>query len=103
MMVLRYPVTFAMLALLLAFLYTVLPDRDGRPDRRSLATGAAVGAAAWYLATAGFRFYIEHVKDYDRAYGFVAAVIVLLLWLYLTAYATLFGCEVVVALEGRRR
>lgn len=101
-MVLRYPLTFAMLALLLAFLYTVLPDRDQRPDWSALIAGAAVGAAVWYLATAGFRFYIEHVKDYDHAYGFVGAVIVLLLWLYLAAYATLFGCEVVAVLDGRR-
>jgi len=102
MTILRYPLTFGMLALLLAFLYSVLPDRDRRPDPKALAAGATVGAAVWYLATAGFRFYIEHVKDYDRAYGFVAAVIVLLLWLYLAAYAALFGCEVMAVLERRR-
>jgi membrane protein len=99
----RYPLTFMLLALLLAFLYSVLPDRRRPPGTGALAAGALVGAAVWYLATAGFRFYIEHVKDYDRAYGFVAAVIVLLLWLYLAAYAALIGCEVVAALEGRRQ
>jgi membrane protein len=101
--VVRYPLTFVLLALLLAFLYSVLPDRPRRPELGSLAAGALVGAAVWYLATAGFRFYIEHVKDYDHAYGFVGAVIVLLLWLYLAAYAALIGCEVVAALEARRR
>ena len=102
LVLLRYPLTFAMLALLLAVLYSVLPDRDRPPQGSSLAAGAVVGAAVWYLATAGFRFYIEHVKNYDHAYGFVGAVIVLLLWLYLAAYAALFGCEVVAVLDGRR-
>ena len=73
-----------------------------RPSR--LASSAAlVGTAVWFLATMGFDQYISHVKDYGRLYGFVGAVIVLLLWLYLTAYAILFGAQVAAVLEQHRR
>lgn len=100
--VLRYPLAFVLLSLLMFLFYSVLPDRDQRRAGRPLAIGAVVGAAVWYAATIGFRLYITHFKDYDRAYGFVGAVIVLLLWLYLTAYAVLIGGEVAAVLEERR-
>ena len=101
--VVRFPLAFVLLSIFMFLCYSVLPDRDQRRLGRPLAIGALVGAAVWYAATIGFRLYITHFKDYDRAYGFVGAVIVLLLWLYLTAYAVLFGGEVAAVLEQRRR
>jgi membrane protein len=101
--VLRYPLAYALLSLLMLLVYWVLPDRDQRRATSSVVTGSLVGAAVWFLATVGFDQYITHVKDYGRLYGVVGAVIVLLLWLYLTAYAILFGGQVAAVLEQHRR
>ena len=100
--VLRYPLVYVMLTLMLSLIYYALPDRDQSRARRAITLGALAGAGVWFVATIGFRFYITHIKHYGHTYGFVGAVIVLLLWLYLTAYAVLIGGEVAAAVEERR-
>ena len=98
---LRYPLVYAMLTLLLSLIYYTLPNLDQSRSGRAITLGAVVGTAVWFVATIGFRFYISHFRNYGRTYGFVGAVIVLLLWLFLTAYAILFGGEVAAVAEAR--
>jgi membrane protein len=64
-----------------------------------VAVGAVVGAALWVLGTLGFRLYVVTFASYSATYGFVGGIIVLLLWLYLTALVILFGGEVAATLE----
>jgi membrane protein len=99
--VLRYPLVYVMLTLMMSLMYYALPNRDQSHSRRAITLGALAGTGVWFLATIGFRFYITHIKHYGETYGFVGAVIVLLLWLYLTAYAVLIGGEVAAVLEER--
>ena len=47
----------------------------------------------WLLATLGFGFYASRFGDYNATYGSLGAVVVLLLWLYVSAYAILLGAE----------
>jgi membrane protein len=99
--VLRFPVAFVLLAGLLWLLYAVLPARDpGQKRRRHLMAGSVVGTAVWFAATLGFDFYISHFKHTGRIYGLVGAGMVLLLWLYLTAYAILLGAQTAAVLEA---
>lgn len=95
---LRYPVAFLAVMALLWLVYYYLPARDQNVAKRWVTTGAVVGATLWFLATALFRLYVSHLGGYD-SYGIVGAVLVLLLWLYLTALAILLGGEVAVSLE----
>lgn len=53
--------------------------------------GSVVAIALWILFTSGFRLYLEHFNNYNRTYGSLGAVIILMLWLYLTAVAVLAG------------
>ena len=53
------------------------------------------------LGTLGFRLYVANFASYSKTYGFVGGIIVLLLWLYLTAIAILFGGEVAATLEQK--
>jgi membrane protein len=55
------------------------------------------------LATFGFRLYVSNFASYSKTYGFVGGIIVMLLWLYLTALTILFGGEVAATLEQRER
>lgn len=95
---LRYPLAFGALTVLLYLVYYYLPARDQDLARRHVLVGALVGSSLWLLVTSIFRLYVANFGNYET-YGVVGAVIVLLLWLYLTAASILFGGEVAVSLE----
>ena len=69
-----------------------------RPTRRQRrhwgSPGAVLGVALWLLASFGLRVYIQYFSTYTTAYGSLGAVIVMLLWFYLTAFAILMGGEI---------
>lgn len=99
---LRWPMAFVMLTLMMWLIYYLLPNRDqGRAWRPTL-VGAVIGSGLWVLGTLGFRFYVANFANYSRTYGFVGGIIVLLLWLYMTALAILFGGEVAATLEQKK-
>lgn len=99
--VLRWPLSIAMLVILMWLVYYLLPDRSMKGSARPTLVGAAVGTGLWLLATVGFRLYVSHFGRYGEAYGVVGGIIVLLLWLYLTSLAILLGGEIAATLEQR--
>ena len=64
-----------------------------RPRWRRVLPGAAFATATWFLSTAGFGWYVTHVGNYSRIYGSLGTGVVLLLWLFLTAFTVLCGAE----------
>jgi membrane protein len=50
-----------------------------------------VAVALWIALTAGFKLYLHYFNSYNKAYGSLGAVIILMLWMYLTAFAVLTG------------
>lgn len=99
--VLRWPLAFVMLTLMMWLIYYLLPNRDQGRSWRTTLIGALVGSGLWVLGTLGFRLYIARFASYSQTYGFVGGIIVLLLWLYVTAIAILFGGEVAATLEQK--
>jgi membrane protein len=94
--------TYLALALLAAAaaatLYRYGPSRqDAR--WRWLTPGSLLFAIGWVLLTLGFGFYVANFGDYGATYGSLGAVVVLLTWMYLSAYALLFGAELNSELE----
>ncbi|MGY1987794.1 YihY/virulence factor BrkB family protein [Blastococcus sp. SYSU DS0669] len=77
----------------LAVLYRVAPDRDA-PKFRWVSLGSVVVTAVWALVSLGFTIYVNNFGSYDKTYGAIAGVIVLMLWLYLTCYLILLGAEI---------
>ncbi len=56
--------------------------------------GAFLATALWFVATAGFAWYVGHrISNYNVFYGSIGAVVVLIIWLYLIAIIALIGCE----------
>jgi membrane protein len=79
--------------------YTFLPAGDERPSGRATLVGAGAASALWLVATLLFRLYVTGFRSYSRVYGAIGAVIVLLLWFYITALAVLLGGELAATLQ----
>ena len=77
----------------LSVLYRVAPDRDA-PRFRWVSLGSVVVTVIWALVSLVFAFYVDNFGSYDKTYGTIAGVIVLMLWLYLTCYLILLGAEI---------
>ncbi len=94
----RWPFMALFVLFLLAALYRYGPCRR-RPKWSWVSMGSLFATALWLLASAGFSFYVAHFAQYDKVYGSLGAVIVLLFWLYLTFYIVLLGAEINAELE----
>lgn len=83
----------ALCCMTMAAMYRFAPDRaDARWSW--LSVGSVLATLLWLAATLGFGFYAARFGDYDVTYGSLGAVVVLLMWLYVSAYATLLGALV---------
>ncbi|MFN7148226.1 MAG: YihY/virulence factor BrkB family protein [Microthrixaceae bacterium] len=94
---LRWPLLAVVFAVALGVLYRVGPDRD-TPRTRWVSWGAVSATGLWLLASAAFSIYAERFASFDT-YGSLAGVIVLMLWLQLTAVVILLGAELNCELE----
>lgn len=94
--ILRWPAVFIVLTLAVSFLYRYGPSVV--VPWRWIVAGASLFAAGWLVATAALGFYVGNVADYGATYGSLGAVIVLMLWFYVTAALMIFGAEVTAAL-----
>lgn len=94
----RWPGAFASALLAFSFIYYVTPDVHQRGFRWVL-PGALVGVAVWLAASAAFSTYLANFKSFNVTYGSFAAAIILLVWLWLTNVALLFGAEVNAEIE----
>jgi membrane protein len=82
----------------IAAIYRYGPDRD-EPKWRWLTPGSLAATLAWLAATLGFGFYVGNFGSYNATYGSLGAVVVLLMWLYLSAFVLLLGAELNAELE----
>ena len=94
----KWPLLLIGVALGIAFLYRYGPSRE-KPQWRWVTWGSAVAAIAWLVMSLLFSWYSANFGSYDKTYGSLGAVIILMLWFYLTAYVTLIGAELNAELE----
>lgn len=80
------------IVLLLTFgtVYNFLPDLKEH-KRKWISYGSVTAIVLWLLLTIGFRVYLNYFNNYDKTYGSLGAVIILMLWLYLTSLVILIG------------
>ena len=88
----RWPILAGIVLIALAIVYHYAPDR-AQAKWQWISWGAAVATALWLLGSAGFTIYVSKIGNYDKIYGSISAVVILLLWLYLSAYVILLGAE----------
>ena len=94
----RWPILAVAIIVALAVLYRYAPDRDA-PRWRWVSWGAVVATAIWLLGSVAFSVYVSNFADYNKTYGAMGAVIILLLWFNLSSYAVLLGAELNAEME----
>lgn len=94
----RWPLLLVGFAIGCAVLYRVAPDRDGA-RWRWVSWGSALATVLWMVGTVGFSVYASRFGSYNETYGSLAGIVVLMLWLLLTAASILLGAEVNSELE----
>jgi membrane protein len=89
--IVRWVVPFAAMFISFSAVYYIAPDLPG--EWHWITPGAALGFLLWLSASLGFRAYLHFFDSYSATYGSLGAVVILLLWLYITGFAILIGAE----------
>ncbi len=93
LLLVQWPLLIAVVMGGLAALYRYAPDRHP-PRWRWVSPGACVATVLWLLGSVGFSVYVSHFNSYDKTYGSLGGVVVMLTWLYLSAFVALLGAVV---------
>ena len=99
---LRWPVLALIVMGVLAITYKIAPDRRN-PQFRWVSWEAVIATILWLAGSILFSIYISNFGNYDKMYGSFSAVIVLMLWFFITAYAILLGAEINAEMEHQTR
>ena len=98
----KWPVVLVVVALTVCLLYYATPNVR-LPRLRWIAAGATVAVVGWLLCSLLFAVYVSNFGSYNRVYGSLAGMVVLLLWLWITNMALLYGAEVNAEVERLRQ
>jgi membrane protein len=89
---LRFPIAVLLLMVVVALIYYLFPN--GNQPFRLITPGAVLAVLVWIAASLGFSYYVSNFSNYGAMYGSLGAVIVLLLYFFISAAVLLFGAEV---------
>ena len=109
--VLQFPIALIFVFVTFDLIYRFAPNvkgprRDARLPasdyrRRWLSPGVVVAVVLWLVISLGFRLYLHFFNSYSATYGSLGALIILMLWFYLTGAAILLGAEINCELESK--
>jgi membrane protein len=91
--IIQWPVMLAFMFGAFALVYYFGPNLDS-PQWHWITPGSAVGLLLWLAASFGIKMYLAYFNSYNKTYGSLAGVVVLMLWLYVTGIAILAGGEI---------
>jgi membrane protein len=88
----KWPVLLSVVILMFSVLYYAAPNVE-LPDFKWITPGSAFAVIVWLLASALFAFYVANFGSYDKTYGALGGIVTLLVWMWITNLALLFGVE----------
>jgi membrane protein len=94
---LRFPFIFLVIVGIMWLIYYFLPAT--KQSKKLVLVGAVVAAGLWILVTLGFRFYVVNFTEFNRTYGAIGGIIVLLMWMWLTMLVLLGVAELLAELH----
>ena len=93
----RWPAIVALMMVAVALIYYVMPDV--KQEFRFITPGSVLAVVVWIIASLGFGYYVKTFADYNAMYGSIGAIIVLLLYFYISAAVLLLGAEMNAVIE----
>ncbi|TMU82018.1 YihY/virulence factor BrkB family protein [Pseudomonas fluorescens] len=93
----RWPVIVILMMVAVALIYYVMPDV--KQEFRFITPGSVLAVVVWIIASLGFAFYVKTFANYNAMYGSIGAIIVLLLYFYISAAVLLLGAEMNAVIE----
>jgi len=100
LVVLKWIVVILLLFLAISFLYYLAPAK--RTDFRFVSPGSALATILFILTSLGFSAYVNHFGQYNKLYGWIGTLMIILIWLYLNSIALLIGFELNVSIKAAR-
>ncbi|MBK5000320.1 YihY/virulence factor BrkB family protein [Pseudomonas sp. S31] len=95
--IVRWPAIIFLLMVAVALMYYVMPDV--KQKFRFITPGSVLAVVVWIIASLGFAYYVKTFADYNAMYGSIGAIIVLLLYFYISAAVLLLGAEMNAVIE----
>ena len=95
---LRWPLLAILAALAIGVLYRFGPSRE-QPQWKWVSWGAVIATVLWLVGSLLFSIYVTNFGSYDKTYGSLGVVVILMMWFFLSAYAILLGSEINAAME----
>ncbi|AYN17376.1 YihY/virulence factor BrkB family protein [Pseudomonas monteilii] len=95
--ILRWPAIIILMMVAVAVIYYVMPDV--KQKFRFITPGSVLAVVVWIVASLGFAYYVKTFADYNAMYGSIGAIIVLLLYFYISAAVLLLGAEMNAVIE----
>jgi membrane protein len=102
LLALRWVVMAVLMMVALALLYRYGPSR-ATARIEWVSPGAIAATALWLLGSAAFSLYVSNFGSYDKTFGSLGAVVILLMWFYISAYVVCLGAELNAELERQTR
>jgi membrane protein len=95
--ILRWPLILFMVITAIALIYYFAPDVE--QSWKWITPGSVFAVTLWLLASLGFSYYVNNFGEYDKTYGTIGAIIVLLTWMYVSGLVILIGGEINAEIE----
>ncbi len=95
--IIQWPIVFVLIVIAMGFMYYFGPDAEQRWEW--ITPGSLLATILWIVSSLGFRFYVTNFQNYNATYGAIGAVIVAMLWFYITGIAILIGAEINAVIE----
>ncbi len=97
----KWPVLLLLVIVMVSVLYFLAPNVR-QPKFSWITAGGVVAVLVWIVASLGFAFYVSQFGSYNKTYGSLGAVIIFLVWLYISNNALLLGVELNAEIERSR-
>ena len=98
----KWPVLLLLVSLMFSILYWAAPNVK-QPGFRWVSPGGLFAVLVWIIASALFALYVANFSSYNKTYGALAAIVIFLVWLWISNVALLLGAELNAELERMRR
>jgi membrane protein len=95
--VLHWPLVIGLMLLVIGVVYYACPDIE--QDWRWVSPGSFFAMVMWIVVSLGFKWYVDHFGEYNKVYGSLAGIIVMMLWLYMSSLVLLVGGEINAEIE----